>query len=537
MMRLQSQHALNVGLLIDGFIQPAWIRLMLARLRAAPFARLALVVLDPARGERSASGLAAKTRSALRAWAVDAQRAPPDAFALVDVSDLVADIPRVDAAHSSSGGTQYSGPVLDRIASQGLDVLLALGSLVPSGRILDCARHGLWSFAAAPQPEGFAELAAQSPTIRSALELVTASGRKTLYESSSCVDPICLATNRNRAYWKAASFVPRTLALLQREGAEAFARRVDQLPVTQPRAQPPSSAALAKFLGTRWIERRHARALEILTREQWILLYAFGDGPREDYESFTRLVPPPDRFWADPHLVVRDGRYYVFLEEYLYATHRAHLSVLVLGRDGKHESPVPIIERPYHLSYPHIVSWRGELYLIPESKGNRTVEAYRCKRFPYEWELAAVLMENVDVVDSTLIEHGGRWWLFANVVETEGVSSWDELFLYSADSPLSTRWTPHPQNPIVSDVTRSRPAGPLFRRDGRLYRPSQNSALRYGFGFNINEVIELSATHYDERVVKRVEPNWDPEIYATHTFCSEHGLTVIDGMRRFWRRR
>lgn len=535
-MRPESQHTLKVGLLVDTLVQPAWIRLMLARLRADPFARVAVVVVSPTPDARAPSGIGAKVRSTLLASAVEAQRVQPDAFEPTDISDLVADVPRIDA-HAGASQAQYSDETIEQVAAHALDVLVALGPLAPTGRILDSARHGLWSYAVVPQPEGFVEVATRRPTIRSALELVTDSGRKSLYESSSCVEPMCLATSRNHAYWKAASFVPRTLALLQQEGAEAFARRVERLPATQPPSRPPSSAALGKFLGARWLERRRARALEILTREQWLLLYAFGDSPREDYGSFTRLVPPPDRFWADPHVVVRDGRYYVFLEEYLYATHRAHLSVLVLGRDGKHEPPVPIIERPYHLSYPHIVSWQGDLYLIPESKGNRTVEAFRCTRFPYDWEPAAVLMENVEVVDSTLIEHGGRWWLFANVIENEGASSWDELFLFSADSPLSSRWTPHPQNPIVSDVTRSRPAGPLFRRDGRLYRPAQNSALRYGFGFNINEVTELSETRYAERVVKRVEPDWDPQIYATHTFCSEHGLTVIDGMRRCWRRR
>lgn len=535
-MRPESQHALKVGLLVDSLVQPAWIRLMLVRLRAAPFARVAVVVSSPAPGAPAPSGIGAKVRSTLLASAVEGQRAQHDAFEPIDISDLVADVPRIDAG-AAAGHTQYSDATIAQIAAHGLDVLVALGLRAPAGPILDSARHGLWSYAVTPQPEGFVEVATQRPTIRSALELVTASGRKTLYESSSCVEPMSLAASRNSAYWKAASFVPRTLRSLQRDGAQAFARRVEQLPVTETIAPPPTSASLAKFIGMRWLARRRARALEILTREQWLLLYAFGDPPREDYGSFTRLVPPPDRFWADPHVVVRDGRYYVFLEEYLYTTHRAHLSVLELRRDGTHDPPVPIIERPYHLSYPHIVSWQGELYLIPESKGNRSVEAYRCARFPYDWEPAAVLMEDVAVVDSTLIEHGGRWWLFANVVENEGASSWDELFLFSADSPLSARWTPHPENPIVSDVTRSRPAGPLFRRDGRLYRPSQNSALRYGFGFNINEVTELSETRYAERVVKRVEPDWDPEIYATHTLSSEHGLTVIDGMRRFWRRR
>jgi hypothetical protein len=308
------------------------------------------------------------------------------------------------------------------------------------------------------------------------------------------------------------------------------------LPTAPPARRRASAATFAAFLGRRFLARARARVLEKVSREQWLLLYAFGAAPPEDFGTFKQLAPPPDKFWADPFVVVRDGRYYVFFEEYLYSTNRAHLSVLELDADGLVGAPVRIIERPYHLSYPHLFDYGGELYLIPESKGNRTIEVYRCTEFPYGWELATVLMEDIEAVDATLLEHGGRWWLFANVVENAGSSSWDELCLFSAESPLSRHWTPHPLNPIVSDVKRSRPAGPIFRRDGRLYRPSQDSARCYGYGFHINEITELTPTRYSERIVRSIEPNWDPAIYATHTFMSEHGLTVIDGMRRIWRR-
>ena len=141
-------------------------------------------------------------------------------------------------------------------------------------------------------------------------------------------------------------------------------------------------------------------------------------------------------------------------------------------------------------------------------------------------------MENCDAVDSTLFQWQGKWWLFANRKETVGVSSWDELFLYSSDSPLSDNWTPHPKNPIVSDVKSARPAGRLFVRNGRIYRPSQNSANRYGYGFNICEICKLTDTDYEEKIVSKVEPKWDMNIVATHTINYESGLTILDGQIR-----
>ena len=42
-------------------------------------------------------------------------------------------------------------------------------------------------------------------------------------------------------------------------------------------------------------------------------------------------------------------------------------------------------------------------------------------------------MENIKAYDATVIYHKNKWWMFADVVEHEGVSSWDELFLFYSD--------------------------------------------------------------------------------------------------------
>jgi hypothetical protein len=517
---------------------PAWMALVIERVRATTCAELVLVVAGRAERTNAISpGLIGKARATLERWAVDSAGSGRDALEQVDVSALVAGVPRLEAARRGAGASaEYAAADLTEIKACELDVLVDLGSSRLAGGILESARYGVWSYSGVDAHAAFWDVAERRLEIRTALELVTAAGGKTLYESSSAIERTCVMTSRNRAYWKTASFVTRALEALHRERAETFTQRAAALAPETPADRRPGILQLAASASLRYLERRVERTLRRWSREQWVLLYAFGEAAPEDNRSFKTLVPPKDRYWADPHVVARDGHYYVFVEEYLYATDRGHLSVLELDANGTYKPPVPIIERPYHLSYPHVFSWRGELYLVPESKQNRSIEVYRCTQFPYVWEPAAVLMHNVEAVDTTLLEHGGRWWLFANMVENAGASSWDELFLFSADSPLSDHWVPHPLNPVISDVKCARPAGRIFTRNGRLYRPSQNCSHRYGYGFNISEITELTATSYSERVVKRVEPNWDPSIFATHTFASEHGLTVIDGLRRFWRR-
>ena len=141
-------------------------------------------------------------------------------------------------------------------------------------------------------------------------------------------------------------------------------------------------------------------------------------------------------------------------------------------------------------------------------------------------------MDDCKAVDTTLFQWQGKWWMFVARSQTEGVSLWDELFLYYSDSPLSRNWTPHQLNPVVSDVKSARPAGRLFLHNGHLYRPSQNCSGHYGYGFNLCEITKLTETDYEERIVSRVEPKWDRKVISTHTFNYEDGLTIIDGQLR-----
>ena len=114
--------------------------------------------------------------------------------------------------------------------------------------------------------------------------------------------------------------------------------------------------------------------------------------------------------------------------------------------------------------------------------------------------------------------------------ENNGESLDDELFLFYADSPLTSEWTPHPMNPIVSDVRRARPAGNIFLDNGKIIRPSQDCSKVYGHGFNFNEIEILSETEYQEKHLTNIRPDWDKNLHRVHSYNSQNGLTIIDGM-------
>jgi hypothetical protein len=269
--------------------------------------------------------------------------------------------------------------------------------------------------------------------------------------------------------------------------------------------------------------------------DQWVILTA--EGVRYDslqWPLFHPIIPGKDRYWGDPFIVARANKYYVFIEEKIYATGLGRIACLTLDDHGALQSRQVVLERPYHLSYPFIFDYRGQTYMLPETAQNRTLEAYRCVRFPDQWEPAGELMTGVYAVDATLFEYAGKWWLFANVKEGQG-SSLDALHVFFADDPLSNRWTPHPLNPVVRDIRSARPAGPIFMQAGKWIRPSQDNSRRYGYAIQFNRIDTLSETEYQETAEVSFKPLRHKGIIATHTFGQAGDLVVIDAVLRRWK--
>src|SRR6202035_2591395 len=104
---------------------------------------------------------------------------------------------------------------------------------------------------------------------------------------------------------------------------------------------------------------------------------------------------------------------------------------------------------------------------------------YRAVAFPHEWEREAVLLEDIDAADATLLLHDGRLWLFA-AVAAANASSLDELHIFGAET-IRGPWHPHPCNPVVSDVRCARPAGPIQCWEERLVRPGQDGSRPLGW--------------------------------------------------------
>ena len=96
----------------------------------------------------------------------------------------------------------------------------------------------------------------------------------------------------------------------------------------------------------------------ILYADQWSLLFSLNKDIPENFDEFKKIMPSKRLIWADPHVVQFNGKYYIFIEEFLQATKKGHISVIELDDKGNWKAPVKVLEREYHLSYPFIFEWQ-----------------------------------------------------------------------------------------------------------------------------------------------------------------------------------
>ena len=528
---LSLRPRLRIALCVSSRMQPHAIVEALAGIAASEFAEIVLIAVSM----WPAPDIPWRWRAyrKIDQWAF---RTMPKSSEFVDLFS------RLEGIRSLTLPQHIANPVVvniwqAEIAALRLDVAFVLGDFEHNA-LRNLARFGVWHFEFGTRTwgcaglEGFQEVADGEAITTSRLSaLLPDGGEKLLYESRSRTAPFSMTRNREKLLRRAAQFPGRVLKQLHRSGNTSLAHSRRG---TAPHCEPASSVSLEVTrslagIGERIIERGLQKLLYV---DQWFLGCRFSNGDDEApmLGKFTCLMPPKDRFWADPFPLERDGRHFIFFEELIFTEGKAHIAVVEVGRNGECSQPRRVLERPYHLSYPFLIEAEGQLFMVPETGQNGTVELYRCLHFPDRWVLEKVLLQVPHAVDATLHYSAEKWWMFVNI-GTDDADVHDELHLYHADS-LRGEWQAHRMNPIKSDVRSARPAGRLYACDGQLYRPAQIGAPLYGSGISINRVLKLDPeTYLEEEVERFVAPNAD-RILGVHTFNRAGSLSVVDGFMR-----
>lgn len=267
-------------------------------------------------------------------------------------------------------------------------------------------------------------------------------------------------------------------------------------------------------------------------KEQWFIAFrkkvSFNPSSFTDYD-FTVITPPAERFFADPFAITVDDKDYIFFEDLAYSTNKGVISCIEIDKNGNYSEPKVVLERDYHLSYPFVFIQDSKIYMIPETIGNKTIELYEAEDFPYKWKFKKVLFKDIQAVDATILNYNQKYWLFANMPNADG-SMLEDLHLFYSDS-IFGNWEAHPQNPVISDMKSSRPAGRIFYHNGNIIRPSQETSVRYGYALNFNRIDILTETAYKETKISKIKPEFITANHAVHTYNSSRNFEVIDGLK------
>jgi hypothetical protein len=237
-------------------------------------------------------------------------------------------------------------------------------------------------------------------------------------------------------------------------------------------------------------------------------------------------------FVADPFLLRRGGVLHLFYEVWHNGRGRGEIAHSTSTDDGANwQYGGVVLREPFHLSYPHVFEWEGEVWMVPESRQDLSVRLYRASRFPHDWVHQATLLRG-RFADSTLLRHEGNWWLFAQ----RGL---DELRLFFSHD-LAGGWREHPAGPFwPGNRRRTRPGGRILRIGDALIRFAQDGLPTYGNALRAFAIDRLDETGYLEHelpespILRARYSGWAS--FAVHHLDAvpaeggEGWVTVIDG--------
>jgi hypothetical protein len=341
------------------------------------------------------------------------------------------------------------------------------------------------------------------------------------------------------SWWKGAPLESLLLDPVGWPAAAAF-ERIDLAPRRR-NVEPPATLAKPRIpdlprslLTVAAVGRRALGATDSLAGlDHWNVGYL--ETPIHDLLKPTRqlqvkwLPIRPEHYAADPFGLVRDGSIHVFFEDFDQQTGIGSICHVAIGPDGAVAEPETVLNPGVHASYPYVVEHDGRVFMLPETAAAGELVLYESHNFPYDWRPAATLLPGMPILDASVIEHAGKWWMFATRNDRGGDQS---LHIWHAPD-LFGPWIPHSGNPVKTDARSARPGGTPFVFEGRLYRPSQDDSVVYGRRLVLNRVDVLTPRAFVERPVATIEPP-QGSLYpdGLHTVSAVGAYTLVDGNRR-----
>lgn len=536
--------SLRFALLCDGPCLEAWQANCLSLLLGSGCAELIIVITgaDPKPPQADDSlrigalrSIGARHRHLF--WALYHRYFARRASALrdVDCSARIAFADRLECTviEDERGFACFADRDIVTIRSHDLDFILRFRCGALRGGILTAAKYGVWSYdhdhecKTNAAPIGFWEVMRRQPTTIATLRRLTeAPDFGLVLHKATFATHWHLPTNYDQVAFGSADGCLRVCRAFLADDGPALEGPFSDSGAYTPKI--PSNRQVLSFVLNQTTGYLRAKLTKLFYRDEWNVgivaqsVEALLNQGRLEHVTWLGAAQR-GTYLADP-IVLDPVASCRFLAERFEYGGGAKGSIVRcdLEADGR-LSVVPFLDADHHLSYPFVLHHENGCYLIPESSELGGVLIYPICAHGVAGP-PVPLLEGTHAVDATVVRSNHRWWLFC----CEGSL---KLLAFHAET-LDGPWKPHRLNPLKTDVTSSRPAGPLFERDGMLFRPAQDCSSSYGAAVVIHRIVELTPERFREECLGRIGPEAEgPYPKGFHTINIMGEYCLVDGKR------
>ena len=428
---------------------------------------------------------------------------------------------------------RYSHSIINEIKSHNIDLLVRCGAGILRGEILSCTRFGVLSLHHADNrlnrggPPGFWEVFKKQPSTGFIIQQLTdeLDAGNVLARGCFPTQPTFVA---NQINIKQRSIHYLTAIISQIASSSKLPEFEKSVPYCHPLYKLPSIQIQLRYLFYLLVRSIRSRfRLYLQVSEVWRVAYNFIDWRSLSFRKSTLIDNPPGHFLADPFIFNYLNVNYCFVEDYCFDRRKGSISVYKLW-PTYYERLGTVLEEEYHLSFPYIFEFEGDIYMVPEAHQSNEIRLYKSNDFPFGWKYHMTLIPNVSASDTMIFQSNNKWWLFTNINPDNGTDHCSELYIFWAQSPLTSNWTPHSLNPVYVDPTVARNGGLLSDKTG-IYRVAQSVGFtKYGESASIMRINTLTPESFSEVKVSSLTSDFIASAEATHHLHSNSVVTAFD---------
>ena len=236
------------------------------------------------------------------------------------------------------------------------------------------------------------------------------------------------------------------------------------------------------------------------------------------------------KYKADPFLLERKNEKTKLLyEEFLLKEDYGKISLLTLDKDFRTIKSKVLLDTKSHLSYPFIFEEQGVQYVFPEAAQSGKLSCYQYDPIKEELFFKKDIL-NLPLLDSTIIKHNQKYWLFGT---TGSNNSKYQLHLFFADHLLGP-YFPHSSNPVKTGINGIRSAGNFIKINEDIYWPTQNCKIKYGDSITFNKINRLTEKEFSDEWVLTISMdrlNTHERVASIHTINEAENMIVLDAQR------